>query len=76
MGGNPMMLIEPSAKAPMVKGMARPMPSSSLTFVLCAATRIAPAQKKSVIFPMACIAMCMPPPMTPAPVASAAPRTM
>ena len=37
---------------------------------------MAPAQKKSVILPMACITMCNEPPMAPAALAMAAPRTM
>ena len=36
-GGRPIMLIAPMAKAPMVHGMRRPMPSSWLTSVRCAA---------------------------------------
>ncbi len=42
----------------------------------CAATMTAPAAKKRVILPKACMAMCMPPPMTPHWLASSAPSTM
>ena len=40
------MLNEPIAKAIMVMGILRPMPTRSLTFFLWAATMMAPAQKK------------------------------
>ena len=36
-GGTPIMLRAPTAKAPIVHGMRRPMPLSSLTSVLCVA---------------------------------------
>ena len=37
-GGRPMILIAPRPNAAKVTGMARPSPSNSLTWVLCAAT--------------------------------------
>ena len=67
---------EARKKAAKVQGIVRPRPSSSLTFFLWVATRMAPAQKKRVILPAACIAICMPPARTPVAVAIAAPRTM
>ncbi len=69
------MLSDASKKAAKVNGMRRPRPCISLISVLWLATRIAPAQKNSVILPNACIAMCMAPPTTPAVVASMAPST-
>ena len=75
MGGKPMILRLPMKNAPMVNGMVRPSPRISLILVLWVATRIAPAQKNSVILPKACMAMCNPPPTTPQGLASIAPRT-
>ena len=51
----------------MVNGMVRPMPvAARLPWFCCEATMtIAPAQKNSVILPKACMAMCIPPPITP-----------
>ena len=73
-GGRPMIDSDPMRKAVSVIGMRRPMPSSSLTSVLCAATMIAPAQKNRVILPAACMAICRPPPITAVDVAIAAPK--
>jgi len=75
-GGRPMMLRLPIRKAKVVIGMTRPIPRIWLISVLWAATRMAPAQKNSVILPKACMAMCMPPPTTLISVASIAPSTM
>ncbi len=75
-GGRPITLSAPTENAANVHGIRRPSPSSSLTRVLCAPIRIAPAQKKSVILPKACMTMCMPLPITPDSVANATPNTM
>ena len=54
-GGKPMMLRLPIRNAPKVIGMARPSPPMSLTSLLFAATRIAPAAKNKVILANACM---------------------
>lgn len=64
-----------TTNAPIVTGIRRPSPPSSLTSVLCAATSTAPAQKNSVIFPKACITMCSAAPTVPHALASTAPST-
>ena len=74
-GGTPIMDSAPTVKAAIVHGIRRPIPVSSLTLVLCAATKIAPAQKNSVILPNACMARCMAPPTTLAVLASIAANT-
>ena len=47
----------PMKKAKSVSGMARPSPRISEMFSLCAVMMIAPAQKKSVYLPKACMGM-------------------
>ena len=74
--GSPTMLRLATRKAPMVSGIARPIPSSSLTSVRWWATSIAPAQKKRVILANACITMWSPAPTIPHALASRAPMTM
>ncbi len=76
MGGTPITHKAPRKKAKKVNGILRPRPLSWLTSVLCAATRMAPAQKNSVILPKACMAMCIAEPMIANGVARAAPMTM
>ena len=49
----PIMLSAPMAKAPIVHGMRRPIPSSWLTSVTCAAVWSEPAAKNKVILPNA-----------------------
>ena len=67
---------DPTKNAPKVIGIVRPSPCIRLIFFSCAATMTAPAAKKSVIFPNACIAMCIPPPMMPHSFANSAPSTI
>ena len=69
------MLMLAIRKAPMVSGMRRPSPPISLIRVLWVATRMAPAQKNSVILPNAWVTICMVPPMIPAAFAMSAPNT-
>ena len=75
-GGRPITLSAPMKKAAMVKGIRRPMPAISLIFVFPVATKIAPAQKKRVILPKACMAMWSAPPSSPFGARRTAPRTM
>ena len=60
---------------PMVNGILRPRPRSSLTYFLPEATRMAPAQKNRVILPQACIAIWRTAPPMPCLVARVAPST-
>ena len=65
-----------TANAPKVHGIRRPKPRMPLMFFSWAATNTAPAQKNSVIFPTAWVAMCIPPPTAPDALARNAPRVM
>ena len=75
-GGMPIILSDPIKKAKKVSGIVRPSPSIWEISVLWLAIMIAPAQKNSVILPIACMAICMPLPITPRPLAKATPRIM
>ena len=75
-GGTPIILRLAIKKAAMVIGICCPRPRISLIFDLWVATRMAPAQKNSVILPKACIAICIELPTTPAEVASKAPMVI
>ena len=72
-GGKPIMLRLPIKNATIVKGICLPRPRISLMLLLCAATKIAPAQKNKVIFPKACIAIFIELAITPDDVARSTP---
>ena len=71
-----MTLREPIKNAAIVMGIRLPIPTISLMYFLPVASKMAPAQKNRVIFPKACMAMCIMLPVTPFGVRRAIPRIM
>ena len=64
-GGNPITQSEPRKNAVIVSGIFRPIPFIWLMYLAPQASYIAPAQRNSVILPMACMGICSAAPAMP-----------